>query len=266
VTKSDLVHVSSYERRVHASLERAWENVLDWEHLPWLHSGSFASIAMEEAGEWGWRARVTPRQGSEFRLELLVEREAGRYVSRTIEGPGAGTEIWTRLRSAGSRCTDVAVTFHVPEAPPEHADALGHAFVALYTRLWDEDEQMMRHRSEELAKLGAEQPPKEPVALGPLDGLRERLPLCVEHAGRRYRVLDCDGELVAHAVTCPHMLGPLDQSLPVDGCLRCPWHGYSFDVRTGQSTDGRKLRLPPAPPVGVDAAGHCWLGGEGAPC
>ena len=29
------------------------------------------------------------------------------------------------------------------------------------------------------------------------------------------------------------MLGPLEEAAVEDGCVRCPWHGYRFDLRTG---------------------------------
>jgi nitrite reductase/ring-hydroxylating ferredoxin subunit len=29
--------------------------------------------------------------------------------------------------------------------------------------------------------------------------------------------------------------------------VRCPWHDYAFDVRTGQSADGRNLSLATPP-------------------
>jgi nitrite reductase/ring-hydroxylating ferredoxin subunit len=57
---------------------------------------------------------------------------------------------------------------------------------------------------------------------------------------------------VAHATLCPHRLGPLHECAVEDGALRCPWHGYRFDVRTGESLSGRRLRLPPAPRVEID--------------
>ena len=69
----------------------------------------------------------------------------------------------------------------------------------------------------------------------------------VEVSGSRFRIIDVDGELVVHAATCPHWLGPLDTAPVVDGCVRCPWHDYAFDVRTGQSTDGRGLMLQTPP-------------------
>ena len=51
-------HVGSYRRRLPVSLERMYENTLDWQHLPHLHSSSFTSLAIETAGAWGWRASV----------------------------------------------------------------------------------------------------------------------------------------------------------------------------------------------------------------
>ena len=86
------------------------------------------------------------------------------------------------------------------------------------------------------------------------DSLSElRLPLLVELDGEPFRILELeDGVLVAHSTICPHWLGPLDEAAPENGVLRCPWHGYRFDLRTGMSVDGRGCRLAPAPRVVVD--------------
>ena len=62
-----------------------------------------------------------------------------------------------------------------------------------------------------------------------------------------------DGEIVAHSTICPHWRGPLDACLPQLGILRCPWHGYRFDLRTGLSADGHSYRLAPAARVDLDA-------------
>lgn len=255
-----LAKVATYQRTLNASVERAWENVLDWEHLPWLHSDAFAWIEREESGAWGWRARVGLRPAGErrdVRIELLVEREAGRYVTRTLEGRGAGTEIWTRFAPLTRETTAIEVSFHLPDVPAERRGRLGRSFVELYTQLWDEDEAMMRRRQAELDSNPSRD--EAAVLLGALHELRERLPLCVELAGRRYRLLEQDGELLAHAATCPHMLGPLDEAEPVQGHIHCPWHGYVFDLRSGRSLDGRGLHLPPAPTVEVDAEGRVRL-------
>ncbi len=256
--------VATYRRDVDADTARVWENVRDWEHLPWLHRTTFSRIELLESGALGWRARVglAPDAGQMILLELRTLRDAGRYVSRTLEGPGAGTEIWTQLAPRGAR-TGIEVEFHVPALPPERAAGVGAAFERLYARLWDEDEGMMRRRARELARRAEPAASTSvPVALGPVLELRRRLPLVVELGGERWRVVELGGELLAHATRCPHWLGPLeDAPLEDDGCLRCPWHGYRFDLRTGAgvSPDGHRLRLPPAPRVRVDAAGEAAL-------
>ena len=92
-----------------------------------------------------------------------------------------------------------------------------------------------------------------PLSLGPLPELRRRLPLLLELEGNPFRIVELeDGALAIHGTICPHWLGPLEQVAPQNGIMRCPWHGYLFDVRTGQSADGRGYRLPPAPCLVVD--------------
>ncbi len=69
--------------------------------------------------------------------------------------------------------------------------------------------------------------------------------------GRDIGIFNIEGEYYALANRCPHAGGPLCQGRIValvqsDGpgnyrlarhqeFLRCPWHGWEFDIRTGQS-------------------------------
>jgi nitrite reductase/ring-hydroxylating ferredoxin subunit len=255
---SALVSVAVYRRELAASVERIWENVLDWEHLPWLHAQSFSRIACEQAGPAGWRARVglAPAAAKqEILLELALERERLRYVARTLEGPGSGTEIWTRLLPVSPERTNVEVEFLLPGVAPAQREALGRAYLRLYTLLWDQDQSMMARRESELATRARREPiAPETLSLGPLAALRPRLPLTLELGGREYRVVEHEGSLFAHATRCPHRFGPLGDAPVEGGTVRCPWHGYRFDVRTGRSCDGRSLRLSPAPRVEVDPA------------
>jgi len=259
VGEAQTTHVGVYRREVRADPNRVWENVHDWEHLPWLHRSAFSRIELLDRGSWGWRARVglAPAQG-EILLELLTEPRAGRYVARTLEGPGAGTEVWTRLEPRGAH-TGIEVEFRVPGVAPGQAASLGAAFERLYARLWDEDEAMMRRRAQQLARRPAVAARGARLALGPLTGLLPRLPLVLEIAGETIRLVRIGNEIVAHSARCPHWLGPLEDAPLEDGCVRCPWHGYRFDVRTGASADGRRLRLAPAPRIEIDAAGGVEL-------
>lgn len=51
--------------------------------------------------------------------------------------------------------------------------------------------------------------------------------------------------LVVASEVCPHIGGPLsDATLEDDGCaLRCPWHGYKFDTRTGEFLENPNERF-----------------------
>ena len=124
-----LTRVATYHRVVGASEERVWENVRDWEHLPYLHASSFRSIALEEAGAWGWRARIGLHPDDEIVLELRIEADAPRYVSRTLAGAGTGSEIWTTVTPDAPQRTAIDVEFWLPdiapEAPPRPAPRTG---------------------------------------------------------------------------------------------------------------------------------------------
>ncbi len=252
-----------YERRVAASLERVWENVHDWEHLPWLHGSSFCGIHLEEAAAWGWRARVQvpPREAPrELLIELRREPDAERYHTRTLEGPGAGGDTITTLTALGERETAVRVEFWLPMPPGAEAEAIGRGMQALYARLWDEDEAMMCERQRILdAPAPAHSRVWEPIALGPADALRSELPRILETPAGPLRIVEHEGRIVAHTLLCPHLGGPLAEARIEDGCLVCPWHGYRFSLLDGRNPDGRPCRLPTPIPVRISTTGHAEL-------
>jgi nitrite reductase/ring-hydroxylating ferredoxin subunit len=81
----------------------------------------------------------------------------------------------------------------------------------------------------------------------------------VDVSGRDVAVFNLDGEFFALANKCPHRGGPLRQGQlgglilsdePGDyqyirqgEIIRCPWHNWEFDIRTGKSwCDPEKVR------------------------
>jgi nitrite reductase/ring-hydroxylating ferredoxin subunit len=256
--------VARYQRRVAAPLARVWENVLDWEHLPYLHHESFSGIALEASGAWGWRARVelAPKRAGPLTIEVRIDRGAREYHTRTLAGPGAGTDIVTRLATPDAAHTDVSVAFHVPGVQGPARNALGEGYLRLYARLWDQDEAMMVRR-EALARGAAPGPARPgarpPLALGAASALRARLPLRVDIAGDGFRVVAHEGRLLAHPLVCPHLGGPLDDAALEGGAVICPWHGYRFDCESGRGPAGQSCRMAVRARVAVGADGLAHL-------
>lgn len=251
-----------YKRVVGASLTRAWENVRDWEHLPWLHAESFSNCRLEDEGDWGWRA-VTKGAGAaaaqETVIELAIDAAASRYVSRTLEGSLPGVEIWTRLTKLDTHQTQVEVEFHLPHLTQTQAEKAGASLVRLYTKLWDEDEAMMIARQQALdARVHSTSP--APVALGPAHDLASSLPRLIESEAGPIRLINLNGDIRAYPARCPHLKGPLQFAEPdATGCVTCPWHGYRFDVTSGASADGRGLSLGIIPHISIDEQQVAWL-------
>jgi nitrite reductase (NADH) small subunit len=74
-------------------------------------------------------------------------------------------------------------------------------------------------------------PAPDLVPLGrPADGADRWV---VEHGGRRLAVFDVGGRLVVTDDACPHRGGPLSEGVVRNGAVMCPWHWYTFDLRSG---------------------------------
>jgi nitrite reductase/ring-hydroxylating ferredoxin subunit len=244
-------HAGTYRRELPVSLERLYENALDWEHLPYLHRASFSSVACIDAGAWGWRADVGLQpDGRPIVLELALDRDCRRWITRTLEGAGAGTEIWTHAFALGPRTTEVVVDFFLPAVDPARLASIGELYRSLYAQLYDEDESMMVGRQAALDRRH-DRGQSAIVALGARDALD--LPMTVDVGGTPVCIVEIDGELVAYTGVCPHSLGPLYQAPVVDGVVQCPWHGYRFDVRSGVEVAGQRCRLPATTTITVDA-------------
>ena len=262
---SELPHLGTYVREMAVSVERMYENALDWAHLPHLHSSTFSAIELLAGDADGWRARVWnagPRAASDSVIELRLDRTCRRWITRTSEGAQGGSEIWTHCIPLADRRVVVVVDFFVPGIAAAARTRAGDAYAALYARLYDEDERMMVRRQREL-DTRAQLPPlpraHAAVNLGPAAALTALLPLDVTVGARRYRVTDAAGRLCAFALTCPHALGPLDDAPIVAGHVTCPWHGYRFDVHTGRCADAGATCHLPVLEVVTDVAGNALL-------
>ena len=66
----------------------------------------------------------------------------------------------------------------------------------------------------------------------------------VEYDGRIYALFNVGGQISAIDGICPHQGGPLADGEVSGTLVTCPWHGWQFDVRTGQSNLGSRIRQP----------------------
>jgi nitrite reductase/ring-hydroxylating ferredoxin subunit len=64
----------------------------------------------------------------------------------------------------------------------------------------------------------------------------------VEVDGLPVALANLGGTIYAFGDTCRHEGGPLSAGVLIDDTVTCPWHGWTYSVRTGKSL---------VPPVGL---------------
>jgi nitrite reductase (NADH) small subunit len=82
---------------------------------------------------------------------------------------------------------------------------------------------------------------------------------CGEYvAGERIVALfNVEGSFYALDGICPHQGGPLGKGSLAGCVVTCPWHGFQFDVTTGEHQTSRSL-VQPKFPVKVESGG-VWV-------
>lgn len=60
---------------------------------------------------------------------------------------------------------------------------------------------------------------------------------CVEVKDKQIAIFQVEGKYYAIDNICPHQGGPLDEG-DLDGTtVTCPWHGWEYNVTTGENLD-----------------------------
>lgn len=264
---ADLHYLGNYVRRLPSNMARMMENAYDWEHLPYVHPSSFASIDLVDSGAWGWRARIGVPGGLEpvyQMLDLLVDAEKNYWVSTVYNGPGEGIEIHTQATTLSDEEIEVDVRFYLPEAPDDKAAsaAILSYMQAQYATLYDEDIELMQGRQSALEDRARWRTVDGAETWTKVDSIaaleRTKAHSIVTETGR-YCIRWFEGAWIVHNAVCPHQLGPLqDSGVDADGRVTCPWHGYQFDIRTGESLTANCPALAPTPDL-VERDGALYL-------
>ena len=82
-------------------------------------------------------------------------------------------------------------------------------------------------------------------------------------AGRVIALFNVAGVYYALDGICPHQGGPLGKGALAGCIVTCPWHGFQFDVTTGQHQTSQSLVHPPFPVKVVDGQIFVKVAGEG---
>ena len=53
-----------------------------------------------------------------------------------------------------------------------------------------------------------------------------------------------DGAVIAAEGKCPHAGGPLHKGELSGSMLSCPWHGWTYDLKSGACEEDSEVRLP----------------------
>ena len=80
------------------------------------------------------------------------------------------------------------------------------------------------------------------VKMATLDELPPGAAKEVEHGGRIYALFNVEGRVTAIDGVCPHQGGPLADGALEGTMVTCPWHGWQFDVCTGKTPLGPKIK------------------------
>jgi nitrite reductase (NADH) small subunit len=81
------------------------------------------------------------------------------------------------------------------------------------------------------------------VRVAATDEIRSGQGRMFEVNGRQIAVFNVGGQFHALDNVCEHQGGPLAEG-ELDGCVvTCPWHGWTYDVATGESPDDPDTRV-----------------------
>ena len=81
------------------------------------------------------------------------------------------------------------------------------------------------------------------IAVGSTDEVPEGTAREFEVSGRRITIWAIAGAYYALDSRCPHKGGPLAEGLVEGHTIICPWHGWSFDLRSGERLNGLAAQI-----------------------
>ena len=244
-----LIKIASYKRHIASNHERMFENVFDWEHLPHLHSRTFSSINLlaKNRKTLKFEVGLWPAVfGLKQTIKLQACKRRRTWIVRVLAGFMKGLIIRSRVGIEKPEGFDVQVNFYIPRSKWYFA-LLGPVLKISYQRLYDEDVAMMTGRQKYLDnKTTTKNSNQSSLIIG-----REKdisFPHPFNFQGKSFLLAKYENNWIAYSAYCPHMQRQFSDLEIINGIIRCPWHGYEFDLKTGLSKQSN-CRLTPAPRI-----------------
>ncbi len=79
--------------------------------------------------------------------------------------------------------------------------------------------------------------------VGSLEVLRSGEPVRAKIGKLFLAAFLCEGKVIVTNGRCPHASGPIHEGEVCGKTLSCPWHGWSFDLETGECEEDPDLIL-----------------------
>ncbi len=84
--------------------------------------------------------------------------------------------------------------------------------------------------------------PREIIAVASLASLTPGRLVYADVDGLPIALVNVDGVIYAFSDTCRHEGGSLSAGILINDTITCPWHGWTYSIRTGKAL---------VPPVGI---------------
>jgi len=92
------------------------------------------------------------------------------------------------------------------------------------------------------------------IKLGSVNDVKEGQGKVVNVKERKFALFKKGGKFYVMDNTCLHRGGPIGKGKLNGGIVTCPWHGWQYDITTGEckTTQGMKLKTYPVTVKGED--------------
>ena len=81
------------------------------------------------------------------------------------------------------------------------------------------------------------------IEIGKKEEFQEDTGTLIEKEGKQIAVFNKNGKLFAIDHVCLHKGGPLAEGFVDDNTVTCPWHGWQYNIETGECLTSQGMKL-----------------------